>query len=77
MKPVDEIGKLKTLPPLQQVGCGTCLFYREDPTFSKCAATGGNWADRAWEHQCKRGALWQPKPPPIPVLIRFKRWLVG
>ncbi len=78
MTKVDEITKLKNLPPLAQVGCGTCRFYvpHRILTLAGCEATS-SYADGSWRNQCKGGQLWQPKPPPIPILIRFKRWLVG
>lgn len=78
MSEADEIAKLKRLPPLQQVGCGTCLFYKKDSwsMLSRCNATG-RLAHHAWQYQCKGGTLWQPNPLPVPILVRFKRWLIG
>ena len=74
----EAVDKLKSLPPLTQQVCGSCVFfdYKNSAYFSICRATS-NLAVDSWERQCKRGQLWQPKPPFVPVLVRFKRWLVG
>jgi hypothetical protein len=73
-----EIVRFESLSKPRKVGCGTCLFYKEDSVFplSRCKATS-QYADYAWEDQCKQGTLWQAIPAPVPILIRFKRWLIG
>jgi hypothetical protein len=76
----DEISKLKNLPPLEQHVCGTCRFYKSGAfgtahlEWYACTAMSINAKD-AWP-KCQ-GQYWQQKPPFVPVLIRFKRWLVG
>ena len=32
---------------------------------------------KADKHKCNHGELWEPIPPPVPAITRFKRWLVG
>jgi hypothetical protein len=61
-------------------GCGNCLFYEEDrsnASWSKCRAIPGEYARDARRKECDHGRLWEPMPPPVPVLVRFKRWLIG
>lgn len=59
--------------------CSTCRHFRPDHDivrWSDCLATS-KYADVAREEECLNGALWEPIPEPVPVLIRFKRWLIG
>ena len=75
----DIVDKLKSPPPPMMVpGCTTCrhLGHRPYSDYLYCDALGGLYADRAYENRCK-GNLWEPHPPPVPVLVRFKRWLIG
>lgn len=60
-------------------GCGTCRsFVRRElgPPADGCEATGG-YASNARKGACLNGQLWEPLPAHVPILIRFKRWLVG
>jgi hypothetical protein len=77
---IDQVEKLKQLPPLIQQVCGSCRYYRryrgykDSPLWNECQAFS-ELAKFAWP-RC-RGHYWEPIPPPVPVLVRFKRWLVG
>lgn len=58
--------------------CGTCRFYKYDrdiPSLSFCKAVS-TYACNAYTHQC-HGDYWQAIPPPVPVITKFKRWLIG
>lgn len=57
-----------------KVIAGAWVFY-EDPYIWKCGALAGHYTSSAWRH-C-RGDRWEPNPPPVPILVRFKRWLIG
>lgn len=77
----DHIEQLKRLPPLQFPVCSTCAHYRDRGApahISDCLATS-TYADWSWARPglCGGGKLWEPKPLPVPILVRFKRWLVG
>jgi hypothetical protein len=77
----DIIEQLKKLPPLKQQVCGSCEFYKPsakgNPNYissSGCTALS-DYAKYAWE-RCQ-GRYWQPKPLPVSLLVRFKRYLIG
>ena len=79
----DAIDKLKQPPPPMMVpGCSTCRHLQRDGSLSRdaywwrCGVVGGHYTRDIYHTRCK-GDLWEPKPPPVPVLVRFKRWLVG
>lgn len=73
----DAIDKLKSPPPAMMVpGCTTCRHSRMMHSTLYCFAIGGVFASQAYELRCK-GNMWEPPPPAIPALVRFKRWLVG
>lgn len=76
MTPQTEIDKLKSLPPLTQQVCATCEFLNREPEriyrepVCRANETIARWT---YEHRCQ-GQMWAPR---LPVLVRFKRWLVG
>ena len=81
----SAIDKLKEPPPPMMVpGCSTCrhLQNKEKANASlywNCGAQGGRptapaYGD-AWG-KCQ-GTYWEPMPPHVPVLVRFKQWLIG
>ena len=60
--------------------CGTCKHVvRPQSILPDCSATGRHiMTERHGGHVCgPEGKLWEPVPHPIPILIRFKRWLIG
>ena len=57
-------------------GCGTCRFHKRWGVLDDCLAVGTLCAT-ARIYECRDGRLWEPKPTPVPVLVRFKRWLIG
>lgn len=59
--------------------CGSCRHYRIDSwgaSSADCVAASRH-AATARIDECRDGRLWEPKLPPVPVLVRFKRWLIG
>jgi hypothetical protein len=65
----------------QTRACNTCRHRpRIFASLAICKATGG-YVDfeRAYDQKAcgPSGRLWEPMPPPVPVLTRFKRWLIG
>jgi len=71
---LDEIEKLKRLPPMTQQVCGSCKFYISRPGYSTggfCEAVGGTWASDAWK-QCQGHLWWQPK---LTLRQRIRTWL--
>lgn len=71
---LNEIDRLKALPPLTQHVCGNCAFYQPHPgivEWSGCRALNIK-ANVAWQ-RCQAG-MWQERRS---VLARFKRWLFG
>jgi hypothetical protein len=74
------IDKLKSgQPSLTVPGCDTCRHLEDKyrgASWWRCGALGGIYADAAWFRVCK-GERWEPAPPHVPVLVRFKRWLIG
>jgi hypothetical protein len=73
----DAIDRLKSDPPPMLVPCcTTCRHFKRREYRSDCDAVGGQYATIAYRYDCK-GVLWEPVPPPVPLLVRIKRWLVG
>ncbi len=77
----DIIDKLKSPPPPVMVpGCSTCRHlwgkHIVTPGYLRCLAFGGNDAREVYIKLCN-GDRWEPKPSPVPVFTRLKRWLVG
>jgi hypothetical protein len=74
------IDKLKSgEPPLAVPSCASCRHLTDtygSAGYWRCGALGGIYADWAYHRSCK-GAHWEPRPPPVPILVRFKRWLIG
>lgn len=76
-KAIDSI--LKPVALEQPGPCSTCRHFRPDgfsAILGGCAATS-TYAAYARRGECGGGRLWEAKPAPVPVLVRFKRWLVG
>lgn len=74
----DALDKLKSPPPPMMVpGCSTCRHRRgRDVCFWRCGAIGGHYTVHVYHTRCN-GDMWEPLPPPVPALIRLKRWLIG
>lgn len=60
--------------------CETCRYFKRDSSdvtgWHECAATSQK-AYFARTDECNGGEMWEAKPPPIPAIIRLKRWLIG
>lgn len=65
---IDKLNK----PLIQQV-CPTCDFLKNK--YLRNCAVFDEAAFIAWK-KCQ-GKYWSPIPPHVPILIRFKRWLIG
>jgi len=61
-------------PLIQQV-CPTCEFLSTKYSAIRNCAVLDEAAFIAWR-KCQ-GKYWSPIPPHVPILIRFKRWLIG
>lgn len=64
------------------LGCDTCSHmipapgFRNRPEYWRCGAWGGLHTTVAYLRTCK-GEQWELAPPPVPALLRLKRWLIG
>jgi hypothetical protein len=66
-------------PPKLVRACTTCRHRQKDSwsaAFDKCMAVG-TYVSTAREGECDHGTMWEPIPPPVPLLERLHRWLVG
>lgn len=60
--------------------CETCRYFKPDnwqiTSLNECSAVSQK-AGWARENECGGGDMWEVRLPSVPLLIRFKRWLIG